>query len=63
MTKDQLADSLAYNNLKVCIFLFLHLLIFVRQVCGKRFVAIIIIIIICMFCICHGLMFSKALKA
>jgi hypothetical protein len=62
MTKDQLADSLAYNNLKVCIFLFLHLLIFVRQVCGKRFVAIIIIII-CMFFICHGLMFSKALKA
>jgi hypothetical protein len=30
MTKDQLADNLAYNNLKVCIFLFLHLLIFVR---------------------------------
>jgi hypothetical protein len=30
MTKDQLADSLAYNSLKVCIFLFLHLLIFVR---------------------------------
>jgi hypothetical protein len=27
MTKDQLADSLAYNSLKVCIFLFLHLLI------------------------------------
>jgi hypothetical protein len=30
MMKDQLADSLAYNSLKVCIFLFLHLLIFVR---------------------------------
>jgi hypothetical protein len=30
MTKDQLADNLAYNSLKVCIFLFLHLLIFVR---------------------------------
>jgi hypothetical protein len=30
MTKDQLADSLAYNSLKVCIFLFPHLLIFVR---------------------------------
>jgi hypothetical protein len=30
MTKDQLADNLAYNNLKVCIFLFLYLLIFVR---------------------------------
>jgi hypothetical protein len=30
MTKDELAYSLAYNNLKVCIFLFLHLLIFVR---------------------------------
>jgi hypothetical protein len=24
MTKDQLADSLAYNSLKVCIFLVLH---------------------------------------
>jgi hypothetical protein len=30
MTKDQLPDNLAYNSLKVCIFLFLHLLIFVR---------------------------------
>jgi hypothetical protein len=29
MTKDQLADNLAYNRLKVCIFLFLPLLIFV----------------------------------
>jgi hypothetical protein len=35
MTKDQLADSLAYNSLKVCIFLFLHLLIFVRRAFGK----------------------------
>jgi hypothetical protein len=34
MMKDQLADSLAYNSLKVCIFLFLRLLIF-RQVFGK----------------------------
>jgi hypothetical protein len=32
MPKDQLADNLAYNNLKVYIFLFLYLLIFVRQV-------------------------------
>jgi hypothetical protein len=32
MMKDQLADSLAYNSLKVCIFLLLYLLIFVRQV-------------------------------
>jgi hypothetical protein len=31
MTKDQLADSLAYNSLKVCIFLFLPLLIFVMR--------------------------------
>jgi hypothetical protein len=30
MSKDQLADNLAYNSLKVCIFLFLHLLILVR---------------------------------
>jgi hypothetical protein len=50
MTKDQLADSLAYNSLKVCIFLFLHLLIFVRQVFGKRFV--IILINICIFFVC-----------
>jgi hypothetical protein len=35
MPKDQLADSLAYDSLKVCIFLFLYLLIFVRQVCGN----------------------------
>jgi hypothetical protein len=48
MLKDQLADSLAYNNLKVCIFFFLYLLIFVRQVCGNQFV-VILIIIICMF--------------
>jgi hypothetical protein len=50
MTKDQLADSLAYNSLKVCIFLFLHLLIFVRQVFGKRFM--IILINICIFFVC-----------
>jgi hypothetical protein len=50
MTKDQLADSLAYNILKVCIFLFLHFVIFVRQVCGKRFVVILLIIILC-FCL------------
>jgi hypothetical protein len=31
MTKDELADNLAYNNLKVGIFLFQHLLIFIRQ--------------------------------
>ena len=42
MTKDQLADNLAYNNLKVCIFLFLHLLIFVGRVfqqtiCGNTY--------------------------
>jgi uncharacterized membrane protein len=51
MPKDQLTDSLAYNSLKVYIFLFLYLLIFVRRVCGNRFVVIliIIIIIICIF--------------
>jgi hypothetical protein len=65
MTKDQLANNLAYNSLRVCLFLFLLLLIFVRQVCGKRFVVmiIIIIIIICMFFVCQGLILSKALKA
>jgi hypothetical protein len=62
MTKDQLTDNLAYNSLKVCIFLFLHLLIFVRKICGKRFV-VIVIIIICMFFVCQGLILSKALKA
>jgi uncharacterized membrane protein len=41
MTKDQLADNLAYNSMKVCIFLFLHLLIFVRRVSGKRFVVVL----------------------
>jgi hypothetical protein len=50
MTKDQLADSLAYNSLKVCIFLFLYLLIFVRQVFDDRFV--IMLIIICVFFVC-----------
>jgi hypothetical protein len=62
MTKDQLAYNLAYNSLKVYIFLFLHLLIFVRLVCGKRFV-VIIIIIICMFFVSQGLIVSEALKA
>jgi hypothetical protein len=46
MPKDQLIDSLAYP--KVCIFLFLYLLIFVRQVFGDRFV-VMLIIIICVF--------------
>ena len=58
MTKDQLTDNLAYNSLKVCIFLFLHLLIFVRKICGKRFV-VIVIIIICMFFVCQGLSLAK----
>ena len=61
MTKDQLADSLAYNSLKVCIFLFLHLLIFVRRASGKRFV--VILINICIFFVCQGFILSKALKA
>ena len=61
MTKDQLADNLAYNSLKVCIFLFLYLLIFVRQVFGDRFV-LMLIIIICVL-VCQGLIISKALKA
>jgi hypothetical protein len=47
MSKDQLADSLAFNSLKVYIFLFLYLLILVRRVCVNRFV--VILIIICMF--------------
>jgi hypothetical protein len=61
MPKDQLAGNLAYNNLKVYIFLFLYLLIFVKQVCGNQFV-VILIIIICMFFVCQGLILSKALK-
>jgi hypothetical protein len=32
MTKDQIADNLAYNSLKVSLFLFLYLLIFVKQI-------------------------------
>jgi hypothetical protein len=46
-----LADNLAYNSLKVYIFLFLYLLVFVRQVCGNRFV-VILIVIICIFFVC-----------
>jgi hypothetical protein len=60
MTKDQLADILAYNSLKVCIFLFLYLLIFVRQLFGGRFVVMLIIIIYAFF-VCQGLILSKAL--
>jgi hypothetical protein len=42
MTKDQLADNLAYNSLKVCIFSFPPLLIFVMQafrqtICGDTY--------------------------
>jgi hypothetical protein len=38
MTKDQLTDNLAYNSLKVCIFLFLHLLMSFRQtICGNTY--------------------------
>jgi hypothetical protein len=62
LPKDQLADSLAYYSLKVYIFLFLYLLIFVRKVCGDWLV-IILIIIICIFFVCQGLILSKALKA
>jgi hypothetical protein len=61
MTKDHLVDILAYNCLKVCIFLFMHLLIFVRRVFGKQFV--VILINICIFFVCQGLILSKALKA
>jgi hypothetical protein len=60
MAKDQLADILSYNSLKVCIFLFLHLLIFVRRVSDKQFV---ILINIRIFFVCQGLILSKALKA
>jgi hypothetical protein len=52
MTKDQLADNLVYNSLKVRIFLFLHLLIFVRRVFGKRFV--VILTNICIFFVLSG---------
>jgi hypothetical protein len=62
ITKDQLADNHAYNSLKVCIILFLYLFIFVRQVFDDRFV-VMLIIIICVFFVCQGLILSKALKA
>jgi hypothetical protein len=42
LTKDQLADNLAYNSLKVCIFSFPSLLIFVMQVFGRQFMVILI---------------------
>jgi hypothetical protein len=51
MTMDQLADSLTYIILKVCIFLFLYLFIFVMQVFSDRFV-VMLIIIICVFFVC-----------
>jgi hypothetical protein len=35
MTKDQLADSLAYNNLKVCIFIFVFIDPLLGLVCGN----------------------------
>jgi hypothetical protein len=62
MMKDQLAYSLAYNSLKVCIFLLLYLLIFVRQVFCARFM-VMLIIIICVFFVCQGLILNNALKA
>jgi hypothetical protein len=61
MMKDQLADNLVYNTLKVCIFsLFLHLLIFVRQVFGKQF--LVILINICIFFVCQGLQSFECLE-
>jgi hypothetical protein len=48
MTKDQLADSLAYNSLKVCIFFPSHLVIFVMM----NYFVVILIIVICMFFVC-----------
>jgi hypothetical protein len=48
MTKDQLADSLAYNTLKVCILLSSHLITFVMV---NYFVAILIIVILYVFCL------------
>jgi hypothetical protein len=49
MMKDQLANIHAYNSLKVCIFLFLYSLIFVRRIYGNRFVVILIIIVFMFF--------------
>jgi hypothetical protein len=53
MAKDQLTDSLAYNNLKVCI---LWLLIL-------NYFLVILIVIICSLFVCQGLILSKALNA
>jgi hypothetical protein len=63
ITKDQLVDSLGYNSLKVHIFLFLHLLIFVMRVFGKRFV--VIVTNICIFFVLSGFvghLFSNAIN-
>ena len=35
MTKDQLADNLAYNSLKVCIFIFVFIDPLLGSVCGN----------------------------
>jgi hypothetical protein len=45
MTKDQLADSLAYNNLKVCILLICHFAICVTI----NYFVVILIVITCSF--------------
>jgi hypothetical protein len=49
MTKGQLADSLAYNSLQVCIFLFPPLLIFVMRAFNKQFTLMLINICIYIF--------------
>jgi hypothetical protein len=57
MTKGQLADNLAYNSLKVCIFIFVFIDPLLGSVCGNTHNYYL-----CVF-ICQGLILSKALKA
>jgi hypothetical protein len=54
MLKDQLADRLAYNSLKVCTFYFCicyFIFFFLERFYAKQFVVILIIIYLYVFCL------------
>jgi hypothetical protein len=57
MTKDQLADSLAFNSLKVCKFM-LRVLVLSEQLSSSSYICCLL------FCfVLQGLILNKALKA
>jgi hypothetical protein len=59
MTKDQIADSLAYNSLKVRILRFGILQFVLRQ----TIFVVFLIVVTCSLFVFQGLILSKALKA